>query len=216
MAVVAWVMSGATVRLTFVPGLAFSRLRVTPGKAPVTVFDALTIWMPSMVRDALAPVTAGAKVSPPATGATVKLLAAPDVSLTIASLAPVASVMTLAVTPRPSLFMVLATSVRVLVPVPVDIVVVLPVGPVMVKLPAAKGAVALETVPEAQEAVLARLLTTTVLFPAVLPDAADAETMPESEEVTVIADKGPVMLLRDCISLSRLVASVWIRVKAVI
>ena len=40
--------------------------------------------------------------------------------------------------------------------------------------------------------------------------------MLESEEDTVTADKGPVMLLRDCMSLSRLVASVCSWVKAVV
>jgi hypothetical protein len=36
------------------------------------------------------------------------------------------------------------------------------------------------------------------------------------EEVTVIADSGPVMLFRDCTSLSRADASVWIWVSALI
>src|ERR1035441_10127908 len=149
-------------RLTLVPGLAFSRLRVMPGRAPVTVLEALAIWMPSTVRDALAPVTAEAKVRPPVPAVTVKLLAAPEVLLTIARRAPLASVITLAVTPRVSELIVPATSLRVLVPVPVEIVVVVPVGSVMVKLPAASAVVALATAPDAHEAVLARLVTTTV------------------------------------------------------
>ena len=111
--------------------------------------------------------------------------------------------------------MVLATSFRVLVPVPVEMEVDVPVGPMMVKLPPASGVVALATVPEAQEAVLARLLTITVWFPTALPDEADAETMLESEDVTVLADRGPVMLLSACTSLSMLLASVWSWVRSV-
>jgi hypothetical protein len=87
-------------------------------------------------------------------------------------------------------------------------VVTVPLAPVMVKLPAARGVVALATGPEAQEAVVARPLTTTMWFPAVLPEAADAVTTLELEEVTVRADKGPVRELRACMSLSRFVASV--------
>ena len=40
--------------------------------------------------------------------------------------------------------------------------------------------------------------------------------MLELEEVTVIADSGPVMLFSDCTSLSRADASVWIWVSALI
>jgi hypothetical protein len=118
--------------------------------------------MPSTVSDAFVPVTICEKLKPLVPDATVKLLAAPDVLLTIASLAPVASVITLAVKPRLSLLMVLATSFKVLVPVPVEMVVVVPVASVIVKLPAGRAVVALATVAEAHEDVLAKLLTTTV------------------------------------------------------
>ncbi len=74
---------------------------------------------------------------------------------------------------------------------------------------------ALATAPDAHEAVLARLLTITVWFPTALPEAAEAVTMLELEEDTVLADSGPVRVFRACMSLSRLVASVWIWVKAV-
>ena len=49
-----------------------------------------------------------------------------------------------------------------------------------------------------------------------LPEAAEAETTSELEELTVIADSGPVKLLRFCTSLSRVDASVWICVSALI
>ena len=70
----------------------------------------------------MAPVTALAKVRPPVPAVTVKLLAAPEVLLTMARREPLASVMTLAETPRLSELMVLATSSSVLVPVPVEMV----------------------------------------------------------------------------------------------
>jgi hypothetical protein len=50
----------------------------------------------------------------------------------------------------------------------------------------------------------------------VLPAAADAVTTLEFEEATVLLESGPLMLFRLCISLSRLVASVWRVFKAVI
>lgn len=49
-----------------------------------------------------------------------------------------------------------------------------------------------------------------------LPETAEAETTLEFEELTVIADSGPVKLLRFCTSLSRVDASVWICVRALI
>jgi hypothetical protein len=52
------------------------------------------------------------------------------------------------------------------------------------------------------------------LFPIAVPEAAVAVTTLELDEVTVAADNGPVRLLSDCISLSRLVASVWRPVSA--
>ena len=47
-----------------------------------------------------------------------------------------------------------------------------------------------------------------------LPKAADADATLEFEEDTLMAESGPLMLFRDCTSLSRLVASVWIVVSA--
>jgi hypothetical protein len=49
-------VSGATSTLTWVPGLAPTRLSVTPGIAPVTVLDALETEMPFTVSEALLPV----------------------------------------------------------------------------------------------------------------------------------------------------------------
>jgi hypothetical protein len=80
--------------------------------------------------------------------------------------------------------------------------------------PVGKSVVALDTAVEDQEAVVARLLTTTTLFPTALPEAAEAVTMLEFDDVTDAAARGPVKLLSDCMSLSRLVASVWRLVSA--
>ena len=49
-----------------------------------------------------------------------------------------------------------------------------------------------------------------------LPEAAEAETTFEFEELTVIADSGPAMLFKFCTSLSRVDAAVWICVNALI
>src|SRR5579872_1308064 len=142
---------------------------------PVTVLLALARLRPSRENAALAPFTVWLKVRPPPL-ATEKLAALPEVLLTMARRAPLASVMTLAETPRLSALMVLATSVRVLVPEPVEMVVWVPLAPVMTKLPAARGVVALATVSEAQEAVLARLVTVTTWLPAAVPEAAEPVT----------------------------------------
>ena len=85
---------------------------------------------------------------------------------------------------------------------------VVPLLVVMVKLPAGSAVEPLAKVPEVQEAVAARLLTWTTWLPVVVPDAADALTMLELEEVTVLAESGPVTLFSDCMSLSRLVTLV--------
>ena len=50
----------------------------------------------------------------------------------------------------------------------------------------------------------------------VLPAAAEAVTIPEFEEDTVTLVNGPVRLLSACMSLSRLVALVWIVVKSLV
>ena len=54
------------------------------------------------------------------------------------------------------------------------------------------------------------------LVPVALPDAAEAVTILEFEEVTALADKGPIKLFSDCMSLSSEVTSVWIVVKALL
>ena len=82
-----------------------------------------------------------------------------------------------------------------------------PLPLVMLKLPAGRKADPLANVAEVQEAVVARLLTTTTWFPAEAPEAADAETAFGLEELTVRADRAPVMLLRAWMSLSRFEAS---------
>ncbi len=197
-AVAACVVSGEILRLTSVPVLALSRLSVTPGMAPVTVLVALEIANPLTVSEAFEPATACVKPSPVELPEeeTVKLAALPDVLATIASRDPVASVTTLAVTPKSSPLIWLATSFRLSVP-SVVMVVVVPLAAVMVKLPAGNAAVGSATVFEAHDAVVARLLTTTTLSPEALPEAAVAETMLALEEVTVAADKGPVKLFSD-------------------
>jgi hypothetical protein len=98
----------------------------------------------------------------------------------------------------------------------VVIVVDVPLPVVIVKLPAGTRVEELANVAEVQEAVVARLVTTTSWFPAALPDAADPETTLEFEDVTAMADRGPAMLFKLCTSLSRFVASVWSAVKAVV
>ena len=118
---------------------------------------------PSTLIEASTPSTAWLKLrAPPVAGVTLKFPNPPDVLLTMDSREPVSSVTTDAVKPRLSPLIVLATSARVLVPVPVETVVTVPVGPVTVRLPAARSVEALATVLDDQEAVLARLLTTIV------------------------------------------------------
>jgi hypothetical protein len=78
----------------------------------------------------------------------------------------------------------------------------------MVKLPAGNVAELLANTPEVQEAVVARLFTTTSWLPVVLPDAAEAVTRLEFEDETVLADRGPTTLFKFWASSSRFVASV--------
>ena len=92
----------------------------------------------------------------------------------------------------------------------------MPLAVVMVKLSAGKAVVSLATALEDHDAVVARLLTTTMLFPTAAPADAEPVTTLGLEELTVAADKGPVRLLSDCTSLSRLVASVWRLLRAVV
>ncbi len=173
------------------------------------MFDALEILIPSTVSEALLPDAACAKPKPDGSDEPiVKFDAAPELFATSASREPVASVITLAVMPSLSLLISVATSESVWVPSVVIVVEEPPV--VIVKLPAGNAVEPLAKVPDVQEAVVARLFTTTTWFPTELPDAADAVTTFAFEELTVMAESGPAILFRFSISLSRFVASVWI------
>ena len=206
MAAAAVVVSGATDRLTEVPGwLVPTRLRVNPGAAPVTVFVGLEILIPFTVSKALLPDTADANPKPVALEVTVKLPLLPEVLLAIAILEPDASIMILAVSPRPDPVIAVCRSASVLTPLPVVMVADLPALFVIVKLSTGSAMEAFATVVEANDAVVARLLTATTLFPVVLPKAAVAVTTPVFEDDTVVAANGPVRLLSATISLSRLV-----------
>src|ERR1700693_789323 len=99
MALACCVVSAARERVTVVVGAGEARFNVTPGIVPVTVLVVLEIGIPSTVSDALAPVTGFVKLTTPAEGVIVRSPGAPLVLLTIDNRAPVASVMTLAVTP---------------------------------------------------------------------------------------------------------------------
>src|SRR5580692_7555053 len=106
MAVEAAEVSGWTLSVTW-PVLALWRFRVTPGIAPVTVLEVLTIGILSTVSEAFWP--AVTVVDPkPAEPLRVKPEAAPVVFDTIDRRVPFASVTTLAVTPRLSLLIWLA------------------------------------------------------------------------------------------------------------
>jgi len=59
-------------------------------------------------------------------------------------------------------------------------------------------------------------LTTTILSPVAVPEAAVAVTTLEFDEDTADVESGPVKLLSACMSSSRAVASVWIFVRAVV
>ena len=106
-------VSGETLTETSDPAEAPTRFRVTPARAPLTVFDALVMGTPSTVREASLPVLARVKATL-VSFETVKSLAAPEVEETSERRAPVESVTTLAVTPRPWLLMEAASSSRVL------------------------------------------------------------------------------------------------------
>jgi hypothetical protein len=198
---------GATSTLTLpVP----ARLSVTPGIAPVTVFEALEMLMPFTESEALRPWAPAVNPKLPAVEETLKPPALPLVLLTRANREPDASVTILAVTPAPELLIAFSRSVSVLTPLPVVMVVAVPLAGVMVMVSAGRSVVALATALEAKEAVLARLVTTTALSPAVLPVAADAVSTPLFDEFAVKPVREPVRLLRDFISLSRFVAAVSI------
>lgn len=206
MAAAAVVVFGATDRLTEVPaGLVPDRLSVNPGAAPVTVFDALEILIPFTVSEALLPVTADANENPVPLEVTVKLPPLPEVLLAIAILEPDASLMMLAVSPSPEPLIAVCRSASVFTPLPVVMVAAEPPLFVIVKLSTGNVVDALATVLEEKDAVLARLLTTTTLFPGTLPEAEVAVTTLAFEDVTDVAANGPVKLLSACISLPRLV-----------
>ena len=161
MAVDAADTSGATDRFTVVPGLELNKLRVNPGTAPVTVFVALDMPIPFTVSDALLPVTACAKEKPVPVEETVKFPLLPEVLLVIARRAPEASLIILAVTPRPAALTAVSRSVSVFTPLPVVIVEAVPLPFVIVILSAGSAVVADATAVEENDAVLARLLTIT-------------------------------------------------------
>lgn len=99
-AVTAWLAFGDRDTLTFVPGAAPTKFSVTPGITLETVLLAELIGTPSTVSEAFDPVTAELKFKLVVLFAIVMLPDDPVVLLTIARRAPLASLMTLAVTPR--------------------------------------------------------------------------------------------------------------------
>jgi hypothetical protein len=140
---------------------------------------------------------------------TEKSALAPAELETIASLDPVESLTTVAVTPRRTPvgetyeLMVAARSVSVSPAVPLAVpvwkVAEAPVAVVSVKDPVASAAVGPDSRLEYQEPWAARLLTTTVWLPRVVPSAAVAVTS-LLEDVTVRADSGPVSVFSASIS----------------
>src|SRR5258708_30421362 len=93
-------VSGPTLRKIGVPGDAPARLSVTPPRTPLTVFVALLIPRPSTVRDAFAAVAVLVKVNPVVSLVIFRSLVRPVPLLSKDRRAPLASVTTLAVTPR--------------------------------------------------------------------------------------------------------------------
>jgi hypothetical protein len=77
-------------------------------------------------------------------------------------------------------------------------------------------AVGLLSILEYHDPVLARLLTTTVWVPVAVPVAAVAVRSLVFEDDTVLAARGPVRVLRDCISVARASVAVSIEVSAVV
>jgi hypothetical protein len=69
---------------------------------------------------------------------------------------------------------------------------------------------------EYHEAVVARLLTTTVCVPDAVPVAADAVRSSLFDEVTVRVASGPERVFSDCISVARASVAVCIAFKAVV
>lgn len=136
----------------------------------------------------------------------------------IASLEPVESVTTVAVTPRLSPLIVEARSFKLspAFPLPMAMVTGAPVPAVRVMDDAGRVAVALVARSEYQAPVVAKLLTTTVWLPATVPAAAVAVTSAVLEDVAVRCDSGPVRLFNDCKSVVTAVVAVWIAVREVV
>jgi hypothetical protein len=128
--------------------------------APLTVLVALEIEMPSTVSEALVPAAAWVNPKPDVPVVTAKFAVLPGELATIAKREPVASVTTRAVTPTLSVLIWAATCESVWVPSAVTVVDA-PLPVVMVKLPAGNEVELLVNTPEVQEAVVARLFTTT-------------------------------------------------------
>jgi hypothetical protein len=140
----------------------------------------------------------------------------------MASRDPLASLTTVAVTPRllPSLpvaeLIAEARSFNVLTPLPVVMVEDSPLALVRVKEVAGRAAVGLASRSEYQAPVVARLLTTTLCVPATVPLAAVALTALDNDDVTVRAESGPLSVLSACMSLETACVAVCIAVSAVV
>ena len=122
----------------------------------------------------------------------------------IANLEPVESLTTVAVIPRfcPLIAVARSFSVSPAFPLPVAMVAVAPAAVVIVRDEVGSVAVALDSKSEYQDPIVARLFTTTVWVPETVPVAAVAERSLLSEEVTVLAARGPVKVFKFCISVA--------------
>ena len=133
---------------------------------------------------------------------TEKSAATPDELEIIASLDPVVSLTTVAVTPATSLLMALARSAKVspVFPLPVAMVMAVPPTGVIVMDDVGRVAVELVSKLEYHAPVDATLFTTTVWEPATVPVAAVAVSSLVLEDVTVLLAKGPANEFSDCMS----------------
>jgi hypothetical protein len=134
-----------------------------------------------------------------------KSAAVPELLAIIASLEPVESLTTVAVTPRLEPLMAVARSFRLspVFPVPVAMVAEAPALVVMVRDDVGRVAVELDSRSEYHDPVVATLLITTLCTPPAVPVAAVALRSVVLEEVTVRAARGPVSVFRFCISVAR-------------
>jgi hypothetical protein len=145
--------------------------------------------------------------------------AAPEVLEIMASLEPLASLTTVALTPRFAVLMAVARSFKLsppVTPVPVGKVAVAPAVVVIVIEEVGNAEVGLVSRSEYHEPVVATLLTTTVCIPGAVPVAADAVRSLLFDEVTVRAARGPERVFSDCMSVARASVAVCIAVKAVV